>query len=118
MDGLVAFLGARLDEDARLVNAASTDIDASGEWTATRNHAGTPAVTTVYLGREALVASPLATQDAAFIARFDPSQMRREVEFGRWLLAEHAERYRGEELQRYALRYDWHPDYLPEWRPA
>ena len=118
---LVDFLTARLDEDAEAVEAASTEVGSTGEWVATLDRRRAPSVTTVSLGRDVLVASPLGTQDAAFIARFDPARARREVEYGRWLLAGHAEQrsvrsLRG--LQRYALRFDAHPDWDESWRPA
>lgn len=164
---LVAFIGARLDDDERLAHKASPgpwiwnsysavfagplmrDYDQwdTGEHTCERH--GKCAVCGDWLPahlkrspglgdgcrlfdeeyeREPLVAKVPAhhgdtaigrhAADAEHIAMHDPDRVLREVEFGRWLLAEHAERYCLEALQRYALRFDKDAGYDEAWRPV
>lgn len=118
---LIAFVRARLDEDAALA--------ASGEtWSAFDETQGTRRVDVDH-SIERVVACTRSWR-GLHIARHDPARVLREVEAKREVvrLAERAHDYHGTfmngfaaalegALRLFALPYADHPDYRQEWRP-
>ncbi|TXS36936.1 hypothetical protein EAO72_26485 [Streptomyces sp. or43] len=124
MDDLIAFLRARLDEDAALATSGET-------WSAfDESTQGTRRVDVDH-SFERVVACTRSWR-GEHIARHDPARTLREVDAKRVLLADY-ERFVAERrsmmggwdsypepspvLTAFAAVYADHPDYRPEWRP-
>ncbi|MDV5145918.1 DUF6221 family protein [Streptomyces sp. SBC-4] len=146
MDDLIAFLRARLDEDAAAARAAAWDEDMSARWTAASSPYGgdqdhprwyvNDAYDDGVLGK----VDPQGNDDegvARHIARHDPARVLHTTEGLRALLQRYAEPESSPDLpdslnrltanverqvlavafQYLALPYADHPDYRAEWRP-
>lgn len=130
IDGCVAFIAARLDEAERTVYAEGDPPRGVIAWLTLEDADGNLQYTTVAHG-DAPDGPWTAHGDEVTPSRpplvvYDPHQALRAVEFGRWLLAEHArftvpdsDRARagviGRILRRYAAQWSGHEDYEQEW---
>ncbi|NUP52336.1 MAG: hypothetical protein HOW97_34195 [Catenulispora sp.] len=147
MDDLVAFLRARLDEDAEDARLAEA-VDPSpwyedvSEGTYTRQREGLDGVGLVRAAdnvglwdRESSSALSMAAVTSVHVARHDPARVLREVEAGRKLVNAYAEVADNDVDMPYEYGYGWanglglavrllasvyaaHPDYRPEWAPT
>lgn len=144
MDDLVAFLRARLDEDAEAAREAadgdSGDWFVGDKWNVYRAEDEAPHGD---VEENRLVVYGNVLVQSAHIARHDPARVLREVEAKRELLDEHGDvndgscgtcvdgqwgypthggsipqNYPCKTLRLLALPYADHPDYRPEWAPA
>jgi hypothetical protein len=141
-DDLVAFLRARLDEDEAAATAAtagpwewddSTDIgewghrgpklmSATATWTTSEGRGPYPVTVLAGYGYDAW-GLDVGDGDKAFIARYDPARVLREVEAKRAIVKSESSPYLAGHapatvtLRYLAAVYRDHPDYQPEWKP-
>ncbi|MFB4276051.1 DUF6221 family protein [Nonomuraea sp. MTCD27] len=128
MHDLVAFLNARLSEDAALARAVDDRSEPwDGQWTADESGNALRTVNghVLVYGHN----HPLKPGLVDHMARHDPARVLREVDAKRLILAEHEPVFEGAEcpacvyrspcttLSLLALPYDDHTDYREEWRP-
>lgn len=132
-DDLVAFLNARLSEDARVAEAA-----APGPWSETGRHSvgegmvhsdttGWAVVGSVSTGYGPKAPYANVSLNAAHIARFNPARVLADADAKRRIVAECEAAYGQDSrgmasladgtLALLALPYAGHPDYRKEWRP-
>ncbi|MGQ4733453.1 DUF6221 family protein [Streptomyces sp. Ju416(a)] len=142
-DALVAFLKARLDEDAAAIPTGLPDWHSPGSRVVLAEGFNEYDVIDESLKAmlerdESLmpfgcVAVTDYDADAKYIARHDPARTLREIEAKRRILRAHEKWCEGRCEAKYpdggfdaahywsikalAAVYDGHPDYLPEWRP-
>lgn len=119
MDGLAAFLTARLDEDDAAARAAASDDPRARSWAD-----GKSDYPLVEDGWHVVVVPPGSTWgQVRHIARHDPARALREVAFKRAILGglQTAAGWSSDNwplsLRLFAAIYSDHPDYLPEWKP-
>lgn len=135
MDGLIAFLRARLDEDERAARTAAEPYGKRWWWNTTWGLLkGDPddseAVSVFSVGEDTIAA--VWSEVGPHMARHDPAFVVRDVEAKRRLLDEYErmERSAATSLGRAQLEgglsgvirllaasYDLHSDYRPHWRP-
>lgn len=128
IDDLIAFIRARLDEDARTAQAATGGpwhVDSEDYAEAIYDSQGTAVIGGGRWGGEASVFE--TTEDALHVARHDPARVLAEVEVKRAVIDEALGIWnsdvdgvfgRGESILRYlALPYADQPGYKEIWRP-
>lgn len=120
MDDLIAFLRARLDEDADLALAASP-----GPWHPDEEHDEVHAVDDIVVAEGFALSGRQLRATVDHIARHDPARVLAEVEAKRKILTAY-ENYDREApeldvpdsvIRFLALPYADHPDYRDTWRP-
>lgn len=134
MDDLIAFLRARLDEDADLTLAASP-----GPWHPDEEHDEVHAVDDIVVAEGFALSGRQLRATVDHIARHDPARVLAEVEAKRRVIAQwedvraqarnqvSVDNFQAARIEQGALSdvlrllgacyADRHPDYKPEWRP-
>lgn len=120
---LIAFLTARLDEDAALATATSRGTPACYAWEAVPDVVS-PGRQEVWTAGETprRITKKQAEGDAAHIVRWDPARALAEVDAkrrmieGTWGGPDHQDMWE-HHMRLLALPYATHPDYRDEWRP-